>query len=93
MAASINIAEAKARLSALVDRAAAGEEIVLARAGKPVARLVSLAEQMPRRGGQLAHWNVPLTLEELEPDEEDLDAAEGDLDEFLARPSSPPERS
>ena len=36
---TVNIAQAKATLSALVDRAAAGEEIVLARAGKPLARL------------------------------------------------------
>jgi prevent-host-death family protein len=37
MTHSVNIAEAKARLSALVDRAAAGEEIILSRAGRPVA--------------------------------------------------------
>ena len=83
MSATVNIAEAKAKLSALADRAAAGEEIVLARAGKPLARLVPLAENEPRRGGQLAHWNVPPTLEEIEPDEQDLADAEGDLDEFL----------
>jgi prevent-host-death family protein len=38
----VNIAEAKAQLPALVERAANGEEIVLARAGKPRARLVPL---------------------------------------------------
>ena len=35
----VNIYEAKTRLSALLDKAHAGEEIVIARAGKPVARL------------------------------------------------------
>ena len=42
---AVNIAEAKAKLSALVDRAAAGEEIILSRAGRPVARLVPFTEQ------------------------------------------------
>ena len=37
----VNIAEAKARLSELVDKAAQGEEILIARDHKPVARLVS----------------------------------------------------
>jgi len=40
---TINIHAAKTQLSRLVDEAAAGEEIIIARAGKPVARLVSLA--------------------------------------------------
>jgi len=35
MTKSINIAQAKAQLSALIDRAASGEEIVLSRAGRP----------------------------------------------------------
>ena len=38
MAKPVNIYDAKARLSELVDRAAAGEEVVIAKAGKPVAR-------------------------------------------------------
>ncbi|MDX2145575.1 MAG: type II toxin-antitoxin system prevent-host-death family antitoxin [Rhodospirillaceae bacterium] len=36
----INIYEAKTHLSKLVDRAAAGEEIVISRAGKPMVRMV-----------------------------------------------------
>ena len=40
---TINIHAAKTQLSRLVDEAAAGEEIVIARAGKPAARLVALA--------------------------------------------------
>ncbi len=39
----INIHAAKTQFSRLVDAAAAGEEIVIARAGKPLARLVPLA--------------------------------------------------
>lgn len=37
--AIVNIYEAKTRLSQLVDRAAGGEDIIIARAGKPVAKL------------------------------------------------------
>lgn len=37
----VNIHEAKTQLSRLVDRAAEGEEVTIARAGKPVARLVA----------------------------------------------------
>ena len=51
----VNLHEAKTHLSRLVDRAAAGEEIVIARAGKPVARLVALeSEPAPRRLGLYA---------------------------------------
>ena len=51
----INIHEAKTHLSRLLDRAAAGEDIVIARAGKPLARLVSLENQrQPRRLGLFA---------------------------------------
>lgn len=38
----INIHEAKTHLSRLVERVQAGEEIVIARAGKPAARLVPM---------------------------------------------------
>ncbi|MCC7104999.1 MAG: type II toxin-antitoxin system Phd/YefM family antitoxin [Chloroflexi bacterium] len=51
---TINIDEAKADLSRLVERAAAGEEIVIARSGKPVARLVGLAGDLrPRVPGSM----------------------------------------
>jgi prevent-host-death family protein len=43
MSTTINIYEAKAQLSKLVDRAAAGEEVIIARSGKPVARLTQLS--------------------------------------------------
>lgn len=46
---TVNIGAAKAQLSRLVDRAAAGEEIIIARAGKPVARLVALDVAPGRR--------------------------------------------
>jgi prevent-host-death family protein len=43
-ATQVNLYEAKTHLSSLVERAAAGEEIVIAKAGKPMAKLVPVAE-------------------------------------------------
>ena len=40
---TINIYDAKTRLSQLVDKAAAGEDVVISRNGKPLARLTRLA--------------------------------------------------
>ena len=45
----VNIHAAKTHLSRLVDQVVAGEEIVIARAGRPVARLVPLAPAKPKR--------------------------------------------
>ena len=42
-AVQVNLYEAKTQLSSLVERAAKGEEIVIAKAGKPMARLVAVA--------------------------------------------------
>jgi len=51
----VNMHEAKTQLSRLVERAAAGEEIIIARAGKPVARLVALNPRLkPREFGRMA---------------------------------------
>ena len=51
----VNMHEAKSTLSQLVERVLAGEEVVIARAGRPVARLVAYAaERAPRRPGALA---------------------------------------
>ena len=47
---TVNIHTAKTHLSRLVDAAASGEEIVIARAGRPVARLVAL--RPPQRSGK-----------------------------------------
>ncbi len=52
---TINLYEAKTKLSQLVERAAAGEEIIIAKAGRPLARLVPLAKRTtPRPLGLLA---------------------------------------
>jgi prevent-host-death family protein len=52
---TVNLYEAKTKLSQLVERAAAGEEIIIAKAGRPLARLVPLAKRItPRPLGLLA---------------------------------------
>ena len=48
-----NIHEAKTQLSKLVKRALEGEEVIIARGGKPMVRLVPIRDSdMPRKGGQ-----------------------------------------
>ena len=55
MTRTVNIYEAKTNLSRLVELAAAGEEIVIAKAGKPLARLSPLRDgKGPRKPGGLA---------------------------------------
>ncbi len=59
---TINIQAAKTHLSRLVEEAAAGEEIILAKAGKPLVKLVPYAPaRFARVGGQLAGkiWAAP----------------------------------
>ena len=43
MTTAVNVYEAKTQLSALLERAASGEDVIIAKAGKPVARLTRLA--------------------------------------------------
>jgi prevent-host-death family protein len=92
MTCQVNIAEAKAKLSELLDRALAGEEIVIARAGKPLARLAPGAAQTRRKPGAWRGWaaSVPTEVFLAPMDPEDLDAAEGKFsDEFgISRPRS-----
>ena len=58
--ATVNMHEAKTSLSRLVERAEAGEEIVIARAGKPAARLVPFAATRRRRLGLLdGRFTIP----------------------------------
>ena len=44
-----NLYEAKSALSRLVERAAAGEEIIIAKAGKPMAKLTAVSRRVRRR--------------------------------------------
>jgi len=49
----VNVHEAKTQFSRLLERAHRGETIVLAKAGKPYAKLVPLAAAAPRKPGAL----------------------------------------
>ncbi len=49
----INIHEAKTHLSKLLEAVALGEEIVIAKSGKPIARLTGLQKQPRRKPGLL----------------------------------------
>jgi prevent-host-death family protein len=49
--AQFNIADAKARFSELVDRALAGDEVIVARDNKPLLKLVPLAKTGSRKPG------------------------------------------
>jgi len=48
----VNIHEAKTHLSRLLRRVAAGEEVIISRAGKPIARLAAIEGTPQRRLGQ-----------------------------------------
>ena len=75
----VNIHQAKTHLSRLVDRAAAGEEIVIARAGTPVARLVSLkSNPAPRKLGLYSGQPFKITDDFDELPEDIARAFEGD---------------
>ena len=81
----VNVHAAKTQLSKLIERAEAGEEIVIGRAGKPVAKLVPYVPDRPRRifgalKGQLV----------IHGDFNDLDAEiERDFEDSIARPLDP----
>ena len=74
----INIYEAKTRLSQLVEEAASGKEIIIARAGRPVARLTRLREAgRKRRLGVLdGRFRIPEDFNRPLPDAV-LDSFEG----------------
>ena len=74
MPTTVNIHAAKTQLSRLVDEAAAGVEVIIARAGRPVAKLVPLAAPQPPRarrvlGALAGRLQIPADLDTLLPDE------------------------
>ena len=76
---SVNIHEAKTHLSRLVERVEQGEEILIARAGKPVAKLVPIDDRPLRRrepGSMRGQFDVPDDFNDPLPDEI-LDLFEG----------------
>jgi len=58
----VNVHKAKTHLSKLLERVALGEEVIIAKAGKPVAKLVPLDDQSKRRrvlGSAKGEFTVP----------------------------------
>jgi prevent-host-death family protein len=73
MPRQVNIHQAKTQFSQLVDRAHAGEEILVAKDGKPWARLVPLAAPTARQPGLLRGLRIDPAFDEPLPADE-LDA-------------------
>lgn len=75
MTIQVNIAEAKAKLSALIEAAERGEEVIIARNGEPVAEIHARKKRKKRRLGFLKEkygWTGPATpIEAFAPDPED----------------------
>lgn len=66
----VNVQEAKTHLSRLLARVEAGEEIVIARAGRPIARLVAITEHVARvPGSARGDFEVPEGFDDPLPDE------------------------
>ena len=72
MPLTVNVHEAKTQFSRLLEQAHAGQEIILAKAGQPYARLVPLAPDAgtARKPGRLAGKRLPdAFLDPLPPEE------------------------
>jgi prevent-host-death family protein len=70
----VNIHEAKTHFSRLLERVAMGEEVIIAKAGTPVAKLVPL-KTMPKKrvfGSAKGDFTVPDDFNDPDPDIEDL---------------------
>lgn len=67
----VNVHEAKTELSRLLNRVVAGEEVVIAKAGKPVARLIPVEPPRPasRLGLDKSDWKVPEDFNDPLPEE------------------------
>ena len=82
----VNVHEAKTRLSELLARVERGDEIVIARGGVPVARLVTFEQSAERELGFLPGLDTPASFFEPLPESE-LSAWEGGLDAGLGQSS------
>jgi prevent-host-death family protein len=75
---TVNVHAAKSQLSRLLDAAVSGEEVIIAKAGKPMVRLVPIEPKKERRklGTLAGQFRVPDNFDDPLPDEV-LDAFEG----------------
>lgn len=63
MPRTVNIHAAKTHLSRLVEQAEGGEEIIIARGGRPVARLMPLARTVKRRRPGLLRGRIKISAD------------------------------
>jgi prevent-host-death family protein len=74
MSTTVNIHEAKTHLSRLLERVQSGEEITIAKAGRPIAKLTAIRDRPARRvpgmdkGKVVIHPNFDDPLPEWDPD-------------------------
>ena len=73
--ATVNIHEAKTHLSRLVDEVAAGAEIIIAKAGKPMARLAPIAAPVRKKHLGLLKGKIKVPDDLNDPLEDDTLAA------------------
>ncbi len=76
MTMTVNIHEAKTHFSKLLERVALGEEVIIARAGEPIARLSPLVRRGTREPGGAEGLSVPKAF--FDPLPEDLLRAFGE---------------
>jgi len=60
MTTTVNVHQAKTHFSKLLERVRRGEEIIVAKAGKPVAKLVPLAQGVVRRAPGSARGKIAI---------------------------------
>ena len=74
---SINVHEAKTHFSRLLDRVERGEEVIIAKAGRPVAKLVPIRPQVDRRIPGSARGRLEIEPDFDAPLPEDIQSAFG----------------
>ena len=68
----VNVHEAKTHLSRLIDRAVAGEDVIIAKSGKPLVRLIRIEQERPALGSAAGTfewkpgWDAPLSDQEID---------------------------
>jgi prevent-host-death family protein len=85
MAEIVNVHAAKTNLSRLLERAEAGEEIVIGRAGKPIAKLIPYRAERPKRvfGALKGQIRILPGFDELDTE------IEQDFEDSLTKPLEP----
>lgn len=67
---TVNMHEAKTHLSKLVDAATKGESFIIARAGKPLVKVVMIEDEAPRRIGFMAgQYRIPADFDTMGEDQ------------------------